>query len=59
MIDLAKVLSRESDFLRVDLYKTDKGVRFGELTNYPEGGKMGISDRLFSRELASRWHQNY
>ena len=59
MIDLAKVLSRESDFLRVDLYETNKGVRFGELTNYPEGGKMGISDRLFSREIASRWHQNY
>jgi hypothetical protein len=38
MLEIAAALSTEVDFVRVDLYQTDKGVVFGELSNYPEGG---------------------
>jgi hypothetical protein len=38
MLEIAAALSTEIDFVRVDLYQTDRGVVFGELSNYPEGG---------------------
>jgi hypothetical protein len=36
---VAAKLSADIDFIRVDLYETDNGVIFGELTNYPMGGE--------------------
>jgi hypothetical protein len=38
MIELAKVLSKGFDFLRVDLYIYNNRVYFGELTLHPGGG---------------------
>jgi hypothetical protein len=38
MMEIARKLTTEIDFVRLDLYQTDRGVVFGELTNYPEGG---------------------
>lgn len=38
MIHIAQVLSKPFDFVRVDLYDTDKKVYFGELTFTPAGG---------------------
>lgn len=38
MIDIAKKLSKNSPFLRVDLYAFGKTIYFGELTFHPEGG---------------------
>lgn len=40
MIDIAKTLSEEFDFVRVDLYEFDGKVYFGELTFSPWGGFM-------------------
>jgi hypothetical protein len=38
MIRLAEVLSRDVDFVRVDLYDLGSRIVFGEMTNYPGGG---------------------
>ena len=38
MIDVAKKLSKDFPFIRVDLYTCDDRVYFGELTFHPEGG---------------------
>ena len=35
MLAIARALSDGIDFVRVDLYETNKGVKFGEMTNYP------------------------
>lgn len=37
-IGYAEDLSKEIDYTRIDLYLTNKGVRFGEFTNYPRSG---------------------
>lgn len=59
MINLAKSLAKNIDFVRVDLYITDKGIKFGELTNYPDGGLADIRPKKLSVELAKNWIQNY
>lgn len=38
MLTLAERLSAPFDFCRVDLYQTTRGVVFGELTFFPQGG---------------------
>jgi hypothetical protein len=40
MIEIAKTLSKEFDFVRVDLYDTGNKIYFGELTFSPWGGYM-------------------
>jgi hypothetical protein len=59
MLSLAKTLSKGIDFIRVDLYCTDKGIKFGELTNYPEGGMVDIRPKALSIKYAKNWFQNY
>lgn len=41
MIDMARVLSKDFDFVRVDLYEYKDQVYFGELTFSPAGGILG------------------
>ena len=41
MVEMAKRLSKNIPFVRVDFYEIDGNVYFGELTFYPAGG-MGI-----------------
>lgn len=38
MLEIARKLSSETNFIRVDLYNINGRVIFGELTNYPEAG---------------------
>lgn len=59
MLNLAKSLSVGIDFIRVDLYRTDNGIKFGELTNYPEGGLADLKPKELSIEFAKNWVQNY
>lgn len=59
MLSLAKSLAKNIDFVRVDLYITDNGIKFGELTNYPDGGLADIRPKKLSIELAKKWIQNY
>jgi hypothetical protein len=59
MLLIAEALSKEADFIRVDLYVTAKGVKFGELTNYPAGGKLMFEPRSFDVWLGADWIPAY
>jgi hypothetical protein len=59
MYEVARGLSKGIDFVRVDLYSTDKGIKFGEMTNYPEGGTSDVSPKAFSKAVAKKWLQSY
>ena len=59
MLSVAETLSREVDFLRVDLYETSKGVKFGELTNYPGGGIEKFNPKYLDEKLGSAWKPKY
>jgi TupA-like ATPgrasp len=55
MLEIAEALSKGMDFVRVDLYETREGIRFGELTSYPGGGAGGYEPASFEYELGRYW----
>jgi hypothetical protein len=59
MLIVAKALSDGLDFVRVDLYQTSQGVKFGELTNYPGGGIEKFFPESLDYELGASWVQRY
>ncbi|UKI22301.1 MAG: hypothetical protein L6V88_07980 [Anaerotruncus sp.] len=46
MLEIAKTLSEDFPFVRVDLYETEAGIVFGELTFTP----MGCNHNYLSEE---------
>jgi hypothetical protein len=59
MLRIARALSKDTDFIRVDLYVTAKGIKFGELTNYPAGGMRRFEPRSFDLWLGAGWVPTY
>jgi hypothetical protein len=59
MLELSSVLAIDIDFIRIDWYDTDEGLKFGELTNYPGGGSEEIMPVTQSIEWARKWKQVY
>jgi hypothetical protein len=59
MISVASALAAGVDFVRVDLYETNKGVKFGELTNYPGAGSEKFYPESLDYEFGVRWIQEY
>jgi len=59
MLRIAERLSSELDFVRVDLYQTSNGVKFGELTNYPGGGMEEYHPAEYGKSLGLKWKPNY
>lgn len=59
MIKLAELLATGTDFLRVDLYLTNKGIKFGELTNYPAAGTTNFSPEFWNYEIGRDWTPKY
>jgi len=55
MLALAEELSRDFDFIRVDLYSHQGRVYFGELTDYPGAGTERFDPVSFDFELGSHW----
>ena len=55
MIDIAEKLAADFTFIRVDLYDTKAGVRFGELTHCPQGGATDFSSSALGKRLAVGW----
>ena len=51
MIDVAKVLSADFPFVRVDLYSTHSRVYFGEMTFFPEKGVGRFRPYRFDEEF--------
>jgi hypothetical protein len=57
MIEYAEILAEGLDFIRVDLYHTERQVYFGEMTLYPSAG-IGIFPRDFDHYLGGLWKQS-
>jgi TupA-like ATPgrasp len=55
MIEIARKLSADFDFARIDLYDVDGHVWFGEITHYPGGGLVRLRPRTFDRALGALW----
>ncbi len=55
MIELARHLGRDTDFVRVDLYQLADRVVVGELTNYPAGGDSPFYPESFNTEFGRWW----
>jgi len=59
MVSVAEALAQGVDFIRVDLYVTASGVKFGELTNYPDAGFGEFNPPTLASQLASNWVPRY
>jgi len=55
MLEIAKILSRDFPFVRVDLYNIDGKIFFGELTFYPWSGYVKFSPDEFDIELGKNF----
>lgn len=53
MLDLARKLSKEIPFLRVDFYCTEEKLQFGELTFFPGSGFEKFKPESFDVEIGS------
>ena len=57
MLEIARALSTEFPFCRIDLYNVDGSVRFGEITHNPGGGLVRLRPREFDRALGDLWRE--
>jgi hypothetical protein len=55
MLEVAAKLSKEFDFVRVDLYNVHGKVYFGELTFTPTAGNMKFQQPEWDRVLGEKW----
>jgi TupA-like ATPgrasp len=55
MTEIARALSVDFEFARIDLYDVDGHVYFGEITHYPGGGLVRLQPREFDRALGALW----
>lgn len=55
MMQVARTIGRDFDFLRIDLYTSDDWVRVGELTLYPGGGFERFDPPHYDRLLGDKW----
>ena len=54
MIEISKILGRGIPFVRIDLYDTEMGVYFGEITFFPMSGFMDF-EREEDDKLLGSW----
>lgn len=55
MLAISDALSRETDFVRVDLIRSEGRVVVGELTNYPNAGRVPMIPASFELWLGNLW----
>jgi hypothetical protein len=55
MLEIARLLSRNVDFVRVDLYNLAGRIVFSELTNYPHAGTRKWDPPLWELRFGSYW----
>ena len=51
MLNIARILSKNIPFVRVDLYNVKGSIFFGELTFYPWGGFISFKPDKYNKEL--------
>ncbi|MCR9944550.1 ATP-grasp fold amidoligase family protein [Vibrio owensii] len=54
-VEIAQDLSKDFDFIRVDLYLLDDVIYFGELTNFPGNGLETFTPHSYDSELGSKF----
>lgn len=57
MLRISRFLGRDFDFVRVDLYETEEGPVFGEMTFAPNAGYGKFSPRSIDYSLGKRWRE--
>lgn len=55
MLSVATKLSKDFDFVRVDLYNSNGQILFGELTFTPAGGNFRFKPESWDMRLGQRW----
>lgn len=55
MIAIAEKLSQKQNFARVDLYQTDQGIYFGEMTFFPGSGLEVFNPMSFDEQICEQW----
>lgn len=55
MMEIARTLGADWDFIRIDLYAVDGEVWFGEYTPYPGSGLLRYKPMRFDREQGRHW----
>jgi hypothetical protein len=55
MLSIARNLSENLDYIRVDLYSVDERVYFGELTNYPQSGYRRFKTYEDDLKIGMQW----
>lgn len=56
MVEIARELSKDFDYMRVDLYNIDGHIFFAELTPFHTGGGGRFSDTSFDFKLGESWN---
>ena len=57
MLDIARKLSADVGYVRVDLYNIAGRIVFGELTNYPGAGLLKFRPRVWDRIWGDYWRR--
>jgi len=55
MLQLAKLIGKEMDFVRIDMYQSSDGPIVGELTCYPAGGTYAFHPPSYDRIMGDCW----
>lgn len=60
LLETAEIIGDGIDFVRIDLYNTAKGIRFGEATVYPDGGVKNSPTGcpIFNMWFGQQWSMN-
>lgn len=59
MLRIARELSSGFDYIRIDLYDTNKGIFFGEMTPFHQGAMAPISPCEWEDRLGQLWDQRF
>ncbi len=59
MLRIAEELSRGFDYIRVDLYSTDEGIVFGEMTPFHQAATAPLVPREWDVRLGAMWEQRF
>ncbi|WP_181781554.1 ATP-grasp fold amidoligase family protein [Pseudonocardia pini] len=55
MLEVARALSKDFAFVRIDLYNVEGRIFFGEITHNPGGGLVRLQPREFDLALGEMW----
>ena len=55
MIEISEILSKNFEFVRVDLYEINNKIYFGEFTFAPEGANSMFTPIKYEYEIGKNW----